>query len=141
MELNIGSNIIHNTCGVIRVQGEKQINLESEERNGQLLLTMDIYDSKGNHIAKLCRNTWEFNDNDRFEVTSSPPSIKLIDKTSADILIEVNVVDKDTVQILRGKFYTHEGNLLEITPQFWRIENITMRGNTINGCGSIVAIG
>jgi len=141
MELNIGSNIIHNTSGVIRVLGKKQIYLESEERDRQLLLTMDIYNSKGNHIAKLSRNTWEFNDDNRFEVKISLPSIKLIDKTSGDILIEVNVVDKGTIQILQGKFYTHEGSLIEITPQFLRIENITMRDNTIDGYGSIVAIG
>ncbi len=61
MELNIGSNIIKNTNGVLSVEGEKQIYLEIGEKDKQLLLTMDIFDSKGEHIAKLRRNAWVFN--------------------------------------------------------------------------------
>jgi len=45
MELNIGSNIIRNTIGVLNVQGKEQIFLEIGE-DDQLLLTMDIYDSQ-----------------------------------------------------------------------------------------------
>jgi len=45
MELNIGSNIIRNTTGVLKVQGKDQIFLEIGD-DDQLLLTMDIYDSQ-----------------------------------------------------------------------------------------------
>ncbi|OGW75298.1 MAG: hypothetical protein A3J72_01890 [Nitrospirae bacterium RIFCSPHIGHO2_02_FULL_40_19] len=141
MELNIGSNIIRNTSGVLSVEEKEQISLEIGERDDQLLLTMDIYDSKGNHIAKLRRNAWVFNDKDRFEVTTIPASLKLIDKESGDIVVEANVVEKDRIQILQGRFYTHGGHLLEITPQFWRIAGgITMSGNVIDSCGGAVAI-
>ena len=141
MELNIGSNIIRNTSSVLNVQGEEQISLEIGERDDQLLLTMDIYDSAGNHVAKLRRNAWVFNNRDRFEVTTSPASLKLIDKESADIVVEANIMGKDRIQIPQGKFYTHRGQLLEITPQYWRIGGITMSGCVIDGCGRAVAIG
>ena len=141
MELNIGSNIIRNTSGILSVQGKEQIYLEIGQ-DDRLLLSMDIYDSKGNHIAKLHRNAWVFNNKNRFEITTSLTSLKLIDKESGDIVVEVNVVDKDRIQILQGRFYTHRGHLLEITPQFWRIAGgLTMSHNVIDRCGQAVVIG
>ena len=65
MELDIGSNIIRNTSGVLNVSGEQQISLKFDERD-RLLLTMDIYDSTGIHIAKLRRNAWVFNNKGQF---------------------------------------------------------------------------
>lgn len=141
MELNIGSNIIRNTSGVLNVQGKEQISLEIGERDNQLLLTMDIYDSAGDHIAKLRRNAWVFNKRDQFEVNTSLVSLKLIDKETGEIVVEANVVDKDKIQVLQGRFYTHTGHLLEITPEFWRIgDSIKMSGNIIDSCGGAVAI-
>lgn len=142
MELEIGSNIIRNTSAVLNVQGKEQIFLEIGERDDQLLLTMDIYDSAGDHIAKLRRNAWVFNNKGRFEVTTSPASLKLIDKVSGETVVEANVVSKDKIRIPVGRFYTHKGHLLEITPQYWRIAGgITMTGNIIDSCGGAVAIG
>ena len=102
---------------------------------------MDIYDNATNHIAKLRRNAWVFNNKDRFEITTSPDSLKLIDKISKDLLVEVNVLSKDKILIAKGNFYTKEGQLLEITPDFWRIKGLTMSGNVFDGCGTAVAIG
>lgn len=140
MELNIGSNIINNTSGVLRVQGKEQVFLEIGE-DGQLLLTMDIYDSNRNHVAKLRRNAWAFNNKERFEVTTSPKSLKLKDKESGAVVVEVKVLDKDNIEIPCGEFYTHMGNLLEITPQYWRIGGLTMSDNIFDRCGSAVEIG
>lgn len=142
MELNIGSNIIRNTNGVLTVQGKEQIFLEIGERDDQLLLTMDIYDSAGNHIAKLRRNAWVFNNKDRFEITTIPSSLKLIDKETGDIVVEANVLDRNRIQILQGRFFTHKGHFLEVTPAFWRIAgSITMSGNMFDSCGGAVALG
>ncbi len=141
MELNIGSNIIKNTNGVLSVEGEKQIYLEIGEKDKQLLLTMDIFDSKGEHIAKLRRNAWVFNNKNRFEITTNPKSLKLIDKKTNLVVVEINVVGKNKVEILHGKFYTHKGNLLEITPNYWRInKSIKMSNNVFDNSGTAVSI-
>ena len=140
MELNIGSNLIRNTSGVLRVQGKEQAFLEIGD-DGQLLLTMDVYDSNRNHVAKLRRNAWAFNNKERFEVTTSPKSLQLIDKESGAVVVEVKVLDKGNIQIARGDFYTHMGNRLEITLQYWRIAGITMSDNIIDSCGGAVEIG
>jgi len=141
MEIDIGSNIIRNTSGVLNVQGKEQIFLELGD-DGQLLLTMDIYDSGKVHIAKLRRNAWVFNNKERFEITTTPASLKLIDRESGDIVVEANVISKDKLKVSNGKFYTHTGVLLEITPQYWRVGGgITMGGNVFDSCGGAVAIG
>ena len=57
MEINIGSNIIRNTNGVLNVEGKDQVSLEVRE-DGQLLVTMDVYDDAGKHTARLRRNAW-----------------------------------------------------------------------------------
>ena len=141
MELDIGSNIIRNTSGVLDVQGKEQIFLELGD-DGQLLLTMDIYDSGKGHIAKLRRNSWVFNNKERFEIIATPASLKLINRESGDTVVEANVISKDKLKVSNGKFYTHTGVLLEITPQYWRVGGgITMSGNVFDGCGGAVAIG
>ena len=141
MELDIGSNIIRNTSGVLDVAGKRQIFLEFDKRD-RLLLTMDIYDSTGMHIAKLRRNAWVFNNKNQFSITTAPASLKLQDKQTGEVLVETNVIAKDKIRIHNGRFYTHKGHLLEITPKFWRVAgSITMSGNIFDSCGGAVAIG
>ena len=83
-----------------------------------------------------------FNNKERFEITTTPASLKLIDKESGDTVVEANVISKDKLRVSNGKFYTHNGVLLAITPQYWRVGGgITMSGNVFDSCGGAVAIG
>lgn len=142
MELNIGSNLIRNTSGVLNVEGHEQIYLEIGERDRQLLLTMDIYDTDGTHVAKLRRNAWVFNNHDRYEITTHPSSLRLTDTLTGEVVVEANVVDPNHIEMLNGRFFTHRGHLLEITPQFWRIAGgLTMSGNVFDNVGGAVALG
>jgi len=118
MKLNFGSNIISNMSGVLTVEGGNQIFLEVGD-DGQPFLTMNIYSAKGKHIAKISRNTWVFNNEERFKTTITPASLKLIDKTSSDCVIEFNVVEGNVAQIPHGRFYTHYAQLVEVT-QEWK---------------------
>jgi len=141
MELHIGSNVIRNTSGMLSVQGQNQISIEIGERDNQILLTMDIYDRAGDHIAKLKRNAWVFNSRDKFEVTTSSESLRLTDRATGDIVVEVNVLERDKIQVVRGKFFTHKGNLLEITPECWRIDGgINLSKCTFDVCGGALTI-
>src|SRR5207249_12124811 len=99
MELNIGSNIFRNTNGVLALQGREQNVLEMRPDQTQLLLTMDLYDKEGSQIAHLRRNSWAFNDKDRFQLSTSPVALslfrdpvwlKLTDKETGDVVLEVN---------------------------------------------------
>lgn len=62
-ELVIGSNRVINAHGVIGVDGEPQVELE-RGTDMQLLLTMDLYDQGGKHVAKLRRNARAFHGED-----------------------------------------------------------------------------
>ncbi len=140
MEINIGSNIIRNTNGVLNVEGKDQISLEVRE-DGQLLVTMDIYDDAGKHPARLLRNAWTFNKGDRFSVTTNPSDLSLTDSSTGEIVVRVRVIDRGHLEVPEGRFYTHKGHLLEITPEYWRVAGIiTMSGNTIDSCDGAVSI-
>ena len=142
MELNIGSNIIRNSNGVLNVDGEDQIFLEIGKIDNQLLLTADIYDSRGNHIAKLRRNAWAFNKDEKFKITTDPASLKLIEikKETEQTIFEAKALGKDKIEVPQGRFYTHKGDLVEITPEFWRIKGATLSDNTIDARRGAVKI-
>jgi len=151
MELTLGSNSIRNTNGVLKVQGKEQIVLELRAGDNQLLVTMDLYDSGGNHVAHLRRNVWAFNHHNRFEISTSPASLplfttptwlKLTDNETGEIVFEASAVDKEKVQVPRGKLYTHKGQLLEITSHYCRIVGgVTLFGDVLDAGGGAVVVG
>ncbi len=141
MDLNIGRNIIRNTSGVLKVQGKEQVVLELGPEGAELLLTMDVYDSTGTRSAHLRRNVWAFNREDRFQLTirqgyqnlyAPPPSLTLIDSHTQETVLEALVTDKQTVHILQGKLCAHTGEVLLITPHFWRLAGAAAIFGTVN---------
>ena len=128
MELNFGSNIVSNSNGVLTIEGKNQIHIEVNDES-QLLLTMNLYDDKGKSVGMLTRNELVTNPGNRFATTITSSSLKLTDTTSDELIIAVNVVDGNIIQILQGKFYTHFGKLLEITPDYYSIERIKVKNN------------
>ena len=58
MELNIGSNVYRNANGVLTLERKEQIVIEARSESPQLLVTADLYDAKGDHVAHLRRNVW-----------------------------------------------------------------------------------
>jgi hypothetical protein len=77
----------------------------------------------------LSRNELVDNPGNRFATTVNSSSFTLIDTSSDELIIAVNVVEGNIVQILKGKFYTHFGKLLEITPDYYSIERIKVKNN------------
>ena len=139
IKLNFGSNVVSNMSGVLTLEGENQISLETGD-NGQPLLTMSIYNTKGKKIAKINRNRWMFNEKDRFETVMNASSLKLTDKISGYCLIEINLLDKNIMQIPHGKFYTHYGQLVEVTSSLYRIEGVEVKNNIIDACGKAFVV-
>lgn len=130
MDLNIGSNIYRNTNGILKIQGREQIVIEIRGEEKPLFLTMDFYDAHGEHLAHLRRNAWAFNRINRFEIQTGPSSqslftysafVRVVDQETGDTAVEVKLVEKECIHILHGKFYSHRGQLLEITPHCLRL--------------------
>jgi hypothetical protein len=108
--------------------------------NGQLLLTMDLYDAAGTHIAKLRRNAWAFHQS-RFDITTRPDDLTLTDIASGDTVLKARVLGPDIIDITQGAFFTHKGTLLEITPHYFRVGQLTTSGNVLDGNGTAFGIG
>ncbi len=151
IELTIGSNVFRNTNGVIKLEGKEQMVVEFHPEDGQLLLTMDFYDSAGSHVAHLRRNAWAFNTANRFAFTSGsvslslfnePPWLKVSDRNSGDVVLEITVTHSGKIQILNGKFYTHKGHLVEITSHYCRVvPGLTLFGDVFEARGGAASIG
>jgi hypothetical protein len=130
MELNVGSNVFRNTNGVLKLDNKEQVVLQIQEEEHQLFLTMDLYDSGGNHIAHLRRNAWGFNMKNRFALEKIPISaslftyplcLRVIDQETSEVVLEAKLIEKGIVHISQGKLYSHKGHLLEVTPHCWRV--------------------
>lgn len=120
MQLTIGSNRLGNTDGIIRIRGRQQIALEWGPHGAELMLTMDLYAAGGQHVARLRRNHWTFNDYGRFAFAVNPRGFNLVDTKSSGVILEARVVGLDSVVITQGAFYSSTGQQVEITTEDWK---------------------
>lgn len=151
LELLIGSNLFRNTNGVIKVHGKEQLVLESKPEQGLLLVTMDLYSESGTHVAHVRRNVLALNLAGQFtteihrsqtDVTTDSPWVRLLDHRAGVIALEARVVSENRVQVASGKFYSHRGTLVEITPNFCRIgSSTTLFGDIVESRGGTVVLG
>ncbi len=151
MDLKLGSNTFRNTSGVLTLQGREQIVLELKPETSQLLLTMDLYDAEGARIGHLRRNGWVLNKEEAFAFASGPESttlfaehawVKMTDRSTGETVLEAKVVDKEVVEVSLARFYTHSGQLVEISSHYCRIlGNATLFGDVQEMNGGHVRIG
>ena len=136
MDIKIGSNAYRNTNGILIIQGKEQVVLELQLEQHQLLLTIDLYDAEGTHAAHLRRNEWAFNLDQRFAFASGPETASLFSGLpwltvslvqTGETVFEARLAEADVVDIPNGRFYTHKGQLVEISSHFCRIEGGTAR--------------
>jgi len=118
MQLTIGSQRLRNTDGIITVSGSRQICLEWGPVDSELLLTMNLYGTCGAHIARLRRNQWTFNDNDRFDFTTSAHGLNLVDTKLRQVVLDARILGADSVVIIQGEF-TSVGHRVELTQVDW----------------------
>jgi len=119
MQLTVGRNRMRDTNGVISIRGHEQIVFEWGALQSQLLLTMDLYDVSGHHVARLRRNHWTFNDRDRFTFATSETGVSLTDTRSSEIVLEARIVGDDSVAVTRGVFNSSTGRQIEINVEDW----------------------
>ncbi len=151
MDLKLGSNAFRNTSGVLTLQGREQIVLELKPETSQLLLTMDLYDDEGARIGHLRRNSWVLNKDQTFAFASGPDSptlftdhawVKITARQLGETVLEGKVRDKDVVEISSARFFTHRGQLVEISSHYCRIQgNTTLFGDVQDMNGGPVRIG
>ena len=151
LELLIGSNIFRNTNGVIKIQGKEQLFLESKPEQGLLLVTLDLYSEAGVHVGHVRRNALVLNRTEQFTIDihrtdgSNPSDLPLVivsDRLTGQTVLEARAVADKKVHIVIGKFYSHKGMLVDITPHYCRIgSGMTLFGDVSENKGSAVVLG
>jgi hypothetical protein len=151
LELCIGSNIFRNTNGVVQIHGKEQLVIETNRKHGLFLITLDLYDAHGARVAHLRRNALTLNEGNRFavEVHLEPslssvdgPSVRLTDLQSGGIVLTAAMTSAHKASLLYGKFYSHRGIQVEITPHYCRIgSGRTLFGDIVESRGGPVILG
>lgn len=147
MDLNLGSNQLRNTNGVIKLQGKPQLVLELTATS--ILLTMDFYDESGVHVAHLRRNAWGFNRREQFMLQTSSPTVaafaegawlKILERQTGATVLSVTARPDQQVEMTDGHFHTHTGALVELTPHICRIGTTVAWFSDIRECrgGSVI---
>ncbi len=141
MDIVIGSNVLRNTNGVVTAHGQQLLSMEIEKDENQIVLTMDMYMPTGTHVAKLERNTWTLNEGERFELTAEPQSLKIIDTTLKNVVIELKAEEASRLNMGQAKFYTSKGTLSEVSPEWWRVGNkMELNGIDMDLEGGVIAM-
>jgi hypothetical protein len=145
VELHVGSNVFRTTNGVVKLQGKEQIALEVRP------LTMDFYDEEGRRIGHLRRNTLSGSSASRFAVAISsthspsvnePWTVTVSDLATGDTVVEAYLFQKQKIRIATGRFYTHKGELVTVSPHFFRVGTGPTRfGDVADSRGGEAVIG
>lgn len=130
MDISIGSNQLRNTNGVFTADDRNLISVEISETDGALLLSMDLYNPAGSQVAKLERNAWASNDQERFELKTNIHSIMLVDNTLKGVVLLVKKEGDSSVVIPQAKFYLPGGMVSEVTAEQWHVGNKMELKNT-----------
>lgn len=145
LELHVGSNVFRNINGVVKLQGKEQMYWEVLPDLQSLLLTMDLYDDKGVRVGHIRRNVVKNGGAGRFTVTLNSndnaepnytPSITVSDRSNGRIVIEAFLVQGRKIRIAAGSFYSHKGELVQISPHYCRIgTGRTLFGDVVESRG------
>ncbi len=151
LELQVGSNVFRNTNGVLTLQNKEQVVLEMQSAPLALLLTMDFYDDQGTRIRHIRRNTLSVHSAGRFALQSKTgdeatqdgsPSVTVADRASGHTVFEACLFQRRKVRITVGHFYTHQGELVTISPHYCRIgTGLTLFGDVTESRGDAASIG
>ena len=123
MDISIGSNQLRNTNGIFVAQDQDLIKVEQKAEDGSILLSMALYNPAGSQVAKLERNEWTANDQDRFELRADPESVTVIDNTLKGVVFLVKKNGENGIQVPQAKFYLPGGTVSEVTAEQWHVGN------------------
>ena len=150
INIKLGSNVVRNTNGVISIQGKEQVVLEWDPETCRICLTMDFYDEQSTRLAHLRRNRWAFNNESRLLFINSPESpplfpsdswLKILKRETGESILEVQGGAQDIISITYGRFYSHQGQLVEISTHYCRVAGgTTMFGDVVDVRGGAISL-
>lgn len=151
LELYVGSNVFRNTNGVVKLQGKEQMVLETQSQPLALLLTMDLYDEQGTRVGHIRRNALSAHSTGRFTINvktsgeatpGDPPSVTVADRATGHTVLEACLMQKRKIRITGGRFCTHKGDVVTVSPHYCRIgTGLTLFGDVAESRGNAAVIG
>lgn len=141
MDLKIGSNLYRNTDGMVEVGGVPQLEVKLRKPGGPVLVNFVVFDRDGRIRAKMVNSAMTINEQRTYDLTKFPTGLTLKRADTGKEVLAVNLEDGDRVAVSAGEFYSIKGNLVQITPTEWRIEDRRMSGTDVDLEGNAVSIG
>ena len=141
MDVEVGSNLYHNTDGMIEIEGVPQIQVTLKPATGTLFVNFALFDAEGKVTAKLNDSTLMINEKRAYEVTKTPKSLLLTHLASGTVILQMEVKAPDVVAFTKGEFHTIKGHVIRITPTEWNIDKLRASGTTQDVKGGPVALG
>ena len=141
MDVEVGSNLYHNTDGVIEIEGVPQIQVSFKPQTGALLVNFALFDVDGKLTAKLNDSTLMFNEKRALEVAKTPKNLLLTHSASGTVILQIDVKKPDVVAFTKGEFHTIKGHVIQISATEWKIDKLRASGTTHDAKGGSVVLG
>ncbi|HKO30850.1 MAG TPA: hypothetical protein VJU54_06905, partial [Nitrospiraceae bacterium] len=76
------------------------------------------------------------------DIAGDIPSVRLLDQPGQQVIFEARMISDNRILISTGKFYSHRGIPVEITPHYCRIGSGTTRfGDIVEARGGTIILG
>jgi len=134
IELHLGTNYVRDTTGAVTVRHRPLIRVGYRGKARHLSLNMEIYDSEGNHTAKLRRNKWVFNDG-VYTIDSNPRLVRIRNGSTGETAIEAVSLDENKIEITKGTFFAETGEKIEIDSDHMLVDGDESRRNWFSAFG------
>ncbi len=141
MDVEVGSNMYHNTDGMIEIEGVPQIQVALKPITGALLVNFALFNAEGKVTAKLNDSTLMINERRAYDVTKTPKSLLLTHVESGTVILQMEVKTPDVVAFTKGEFHTLKGHVIRISPTEWNIDKLCASGTTHDVKGGAVVLG
>ena len=141
MDVEVGSNMYHNTDGMIEIEGVPQIQVALKPITGALLVNFALFNAEGKVTAKLNDSTLMINERRAYDVTKTPKSLLLTHVESGTVILQMEVKTPDVVAFTKGEFHTLKGHVIRISSTEWNIDKLRASGTTHDVKGGAVVLG
>jgi hypothetical protein len=141
MDLEIGSNVYHNTDGTVEVEGVPQLIVTLKKPEGPPVVNFVTFDNVGRMTSKMVESTMQFNERRALELVKTPTSLKLTHSESGTVVLHIEVKAPNYVVVKQAKFTTAKGHTMDISLVEWKVDKRRMSGGNTDVKGGAVAIG
>jgi len=112
VRVGLGNNLVQGDRLVIQVNGEPLLKV-ARHSNGKILVSLDLWDEVGTHVAKMTKNAWTFN-HTPYTVDTRPDHLMLSDGDGR-VLVEIQRPTNDYTWIKQLELRTAIGARLLLT--------------------------